>query len=117
MTRRSRDASVDTVYTSELGKSTVTSLVLDSLVSEGKLRDRSMVRAPGSETVPAPRDDEAIIFSAFLDAGLRIPCVDLVSEVQRLYGVELAQVTPNSIVKLGIFEWMLRSAGVVAEGG
>ena len=115
MAKRGRDA--DVAYTSDLGRSTVTSLVLDSLVDEGKLDDRTMVRAPGSETVPAPRDDEAVIFCAFLDAGLRIPCVDLVSTVLRLYGVELAQLTPNSIVKLGIFEWMLRSAGVAVEGG
>ena len=95
----------------------MTSLVLDSLVDEGKLEDRSKVRCAGSEVVPAPQDDEAVIFSAFLDTGLRIPCVGLVSEVLRLYGVELAQLTPNSIVKLGVFEWMLRSAGVPAEGG
>ena len=117
MTRRSKDASADTAYTSDLGRSTVTSLVLDSLVSEGKLGDRSKVRAPGSETIPAPRDDEAILFIAFLDAGLQIPCDALVYEVLRLYNVELAQLTPNSIVKLGIFEWMLRSADVVVEGG
>ena len=40
-----------------------------------------------------------------------------VSEVLQLYGVELAQLTPNSIVKLGVFEWMLRSARVAADGG
>ena len=117
MARRGRDAGADVAYTSDLGRSTVTSLVLDSLVDEGKIEDRSQVRAPGSETVPAPRDDEAIIFCAFLDAGLRIPCVALVSSVLQLYGVELAQLTPNSVVKLGIFEWMLRSAGVAVDGG
>ena len=103
-------------YTSDLGRSTVTSRVLDSLVGEGKLEDRSRVRCGGSELIPAPQDDEAVIFSAFLDAGLRISCVGLVSEVLRLYGVELAQLTPNSIVKLGFFEWMLWAAGASGEG-
>ena len=65
MARRGRDANADVAYTSDLGRSTMTSLVLDSLVDEGKLEDRSMVRPPGFETVPAPRDDEAIIFVRF----------------------------------------------------
>ena len=50
------------------------------------------------------------------NAGLRLPCVALVKDVLQLYGVELAQLTPNSIVKLGVFEWMLRAAGASGEG-
>ena len=68
----------------------MTRFFLEMLVSEGKLEDITKVYAPGSETVPNPRDDEAVVFVAFLDAGLWIPCVDLVTEVMWLYGVELA---------------------------
>ena len=116
MARRSKDGSGEVVYTSVLGRSTATELVLQTLFDEGKLESLANVRAPGAETTPAPRADEAVVFVAFFDAGLRIPCVKLVSEVLQLYGVELAQLTPNSIVKLGVFEWLLRAAGSSAEG-
>ena len=68
----------------------MTELVLQTLVDEGKLENLAKVRVPGAETVPAPRADEAVVFVAFFDAGLRIPCVELVSEVLQLYGLELA---------------------------
>lgn len=56
-----------------------------------------------------------MVFVTFFDIGLRIPCVELVSRVLRLYGVELAQLTPNSLMKLGVFEWILRSIGTSGE--
>lgn len=71
-----------------------------------------VVQAPGTTTVPEPRKDEAVVFAAFFNTGLWIPSVDLVAEVLRLYGVELAQLTPNSLVRLSIFEWALRSSAV-----
>ena len=58
-----------------------------------------------------------MVFVAFFDAGLRLPCVGLVSAVLQLYAVELAQLTPNSIVKLSVFEWMLRVAGATGVEG
>ena len=62
MAKRDKDGGGDPVYTSDLGRSTVTNLVLQALASEGKLKDLAKVRAPGSETVPAPWADEAVIF-------------------------------------------------------
>ena len=94
----------------------MTDLVLGTLIDEGKLESLEKVCAPGTETTPTPRRDEVVVFIAFFNAGLRLPCVALVKDVLRLYGVELAQLTPNSIVKLGVFEWMLRAAGTSGEG-
>lgn len=59
----------------------MTDLVLRTLVDEGKVESLKKVRAPGTETVPSPCPDEAIVFMSFVDAGLRFPCVDLVSVV------------------------------------
>lgn len=47
--------------------------------------------------------------------GLRLPSVELVACVLRLYGVELAQLAPNSPVKLRVFEWTMRSAETRGE--
>lgn len=54
-----------------------------------------------------PLLDEAVAFVVFFHVRLRIPCVELVSEVLQLYRVELAQLTLNSLKKLGVFEWIL----------
>lgn len=97
-------------YTSELGRSMVTKRTLLTLVEE-KLSSLYVMRAPRAETTPALRVDEAMVFVTFFDAGLRIPTVDLVAGVMRLYGVELAQLTLNSIVWLSVWEWMMRVAG------
>lgn len=64
----------------------------------------------------APQDDKAVVFVAYFNAGLHFPCVDLVADVLRLYRVELAQLAPNSVVKLGVFKWVLRSVGASGEG-
>lgn len=52
-----------------------------------------------------------VVFIAYFDTGLRFPCVHLVADALRLYRVELVQLTPNSLVKLSVFEWVLRSLG------
>lgn len=61
--------------------------------------------------VQEPNEDEAVVFVTFFDVGRRIPSVDLVARMLQLYGMELAHVTPNSIVWLGVIEWALRAEG------
>lgn len=84
MSKRAKDNAGEVTYTSELGKSLVTNLVLGTLVDEGKLESLEKVRATGKETTLAPRPDEAVVFVAFFDADLRLPCAALVKDVLRL---------------------------------
>lgn len=65
MTKRGKEGVGEVIYTSDLGRSTVTESVLRTLVDEGKLDSLAKVRAPESETVPTPWSDEAVIFIAF----------------------------------------------------
>lgn len=53
-----------------------------------------------------------MVFITFFDAGLQILSVTLVTGVLHMYDVKLVQLTPNSIVRLGIFECTLRAKGV-----
>nr|CCI55448.1 PH01B001E05.4 [Phyllostachys edulis] len=99
MTKQSNEGGGESLYTSDLGRSNMMDLVLQTLVDEGKLESLAKVRAPRSETMPVPRSDEVVVFVAFLDAGLPIPCIELVFVVLWLYRVESAQLTPNSIPK------------------
>jgi hypothetical protein len=57
----------------------------------------------GERTVPTPEDDEVVIFQSFLKAGLRFPISRFVVEVLKTYQVYLHQLTPEAIIRMGIF--------------
>lgn len=104
-------------YSSELGWSKAMDRFLATLVDEGWLPSMEVVRSLSSEIMLTPRNNAAVVFSAFFDVGFRIPSVPLVVEVLGIYQAELAQLTPNSIAHLSIFEWAMQSLGVEGSGG
>jgi hypothetical protein len=76
-------------------------------------RDMSTVRADdGERTVPTPEDNEVVIFRSFFKAGLRFPLNRFVVEVLKIYQVYLHQLTPEAIIRMGIFVWAMKSQGL-----
>jgi hypothetical protein len=76
-------------------------------------RDMSTVRADdGERTVPTPKENEVVIFRSFFKAGLRFPLSKFVVEVLKIYQVYLHQITPEAIIRMGIFVWPVRSQGL-----
>jgi hypothetical protein len=76
-------------------------------------RDMSTVRADDRErTVPTPEDNEVVIFRSFIKAGLRFPLNRFVVEVLKIYQVYLHQLTPEAIIRMGIFVWAVKSQGL-----
>jgi hypothetical protein len=74
-------------------------------------RDISIVRAGGDNNVPLPKADEVVIFRSFLKAGLRFPMDKILVEVLKTFEIYLHQLTPEAIVKVGVFIWAMRSQG------
>jgi hypothetical protein len=68
-------------------------------------RDMSIVRAGGDNNVPAPEENEVVIFRSFFKAGLRFPLSKFVVEVLKTYQIFLHQITPEAIIRMGIFVW------------
>jgi hypothetical protein len=66
-------------------------------------RDLSIVRAGGDNNVPAPEENEVVIFRSFFKAGLRFPLSKFVVEVLKTYQIFLHQITPEDIIKDGDF--------------
>jgi hypothetical protein len=93
-------------------KSTIKQSHLDNM--RGRyFRDMSTVRADdGEKTVPTPEEDEVMIFRSFFKAGLRFPLNRFVVEVLKIYQVYLHQITPEAIIRMGIFIWAVRSQGL-----
>jgi hypothetical protein len=73
----------------------------------------STVRADdGDKTVPTPEENEVVTFRSFFKAGLRFPLNRFVVEVLKIYQVYLHQITPEAIIRMGIFVWAVRSQGL-----
>jgi hypothetical protein len=76
-------------------------------------QDMSTVRADdGERTVPTPEENEVVIFRSFFKAGLRFPLSKFVVVVLKIYQVYLHQITPEAIIRMGIFIWAVRSQGL-----
>jgi hypothetical protein len=55
------------------------------------------------------------VFKSFFRAGLRFPLYDMIWEILKRFEIYLHQLTPNAIVRLSIYIWVLRSQGKSAN--
>jgi hypothetical protein len=74
--------------------------------------DMSIVRVGGDNTTPAPEENEVVIYRSFLKAGLRFPLSKFVVEVLKIFQIFLHQITPEPIIRMGVFVWAVRSQGL-----
>jgi hypothetical protein len=61
----------------------------------------SIVRAGRDNNVPAPEENEVVIFRSFFKAGLWFPLSRFVVEVLKTYQIFLHQLTPRSHIEDG----------------
>jgi hypothetical protein len=93
------------------GKSTIKQSHLDNM--RGRyFCDMSIVRVGGDNIVPAPEENEVVIYRSFFKAGLRFPLSKFVVEVLKTYHIFLHQITPEAVMRMGIFVWAVRSQGL-----
>jgi hypothetical protein len=70
----------------------------------------SVGRVPGAEEIPEP-EGELVVFEAFFIAGLRLPAHHFVVEVLQRFDVQVHQLTPNVVVALAKYVWVVTSYG------
>jgi hypothetical protein len=93
------------------GKSTIRQSHLENMTGR-YFRDLSIVRAGGDNNVLVPEENEVVIFRSFFKVGLRFPLSKFVVEVLNTYQIFLHQITPEAIIRMGIFVWAVRSQGL-----
>jgi hypothetical protein len=93
------------------GKSTIKQSDLEN-VRGSYFRDMSFVRAGGDNNVPAPEEDEVVIYRSFFKARLQFPLNKFVVEVLKIYQIFCHQITPEAIMRMGILVWAVRSQGI-----
>jgi hypothetical protein len=87
---------------SVFGKSTIKQSHLDNL--RGRyFRDMSIVRVGRDNIVPAPEENEVVIYRSFFKAGLWFPLSKFIIEVLKTYQIFLHQITPETVMRMGIF--------------
>jgi hypothetical protein len=67
--------------------------------------------ALGAESIPNPHENEAVVFKYFFVAGLRMPPHPVLLDILRMFWVQLHQLTPNAIVQISQFIWVVASYG------
>jgi hypothetical protein len=93
------------------GKSTIKQSHVDAM--RGRyFRDMSIIRVGGDSTGPASEENEVVIYRSFLKVDLRFPLSKFVVEVLKIYQIFLHQITPEAIIRMRIFVWVVRSQGL-----
>jgi hypothetical protein len=77
--------------------------------------DGELVRFAGEEIILEPKEDEVVVFKSFFKAGLWFPLYEMIGEVLKKFEIYLHQLTSNTIVRLNVYIWALRSQGKSAN--
>jgi hypothetical protein len=75
----------------------------------GYIDNVDWVRLGGGELVPNPKEDEVVVFQSFLNVDLRFPLHKMIVALLKRFNIYLHQLTPNTIVRLEIFIWVVQS--------
>jgi hypothetical protein len=70
------------------------------------------VRAAGDTAAPTPEEDEVVVYRSFMKARLRFPLSKFLVEVLKTFEIFLHQITPEAIIRMGVFIWAVRSQGL-----
>jgi hypothetical protein len=79
-------------------------------------RDMIIVRVGGDIAAPTPEVNEVVIYRSFLKAGLRFALSRILVEVLKTFEIFLHQLTPEAIIRMGLFIWAVRSQGLEPIG-
>jgi hypothetical protein len=76
----------------------------DSLISSS-----DSIKFPSTEWIPQPPSGYRVMFLSFLFRGLSLPAHEFLRGLLFLYGVQLHQLTPNSILHIACFVTLCES--------
>jgi hypothetical protein len=94
-----------------LGPSAIKDKHLNDLVKNGVISNRKSLVRPVGESDPSPKPGYTLVFEDFFEAGFRFPCSSFLIDILKVVKLEFPQLTPNALVRVGIFKWMIRSCG------
>jgi hypothetical protein len=75
-------------------------------------RDMSIVRVGGDITAPTPEENYVVVYKSFMKTGLWFPLSKFLVEVLKIFQIFLHQITPEAIIRMGLFVCAVRSQGL-----
>jgi hypothetical protein len=76
---------------------------LDKAKVDGLISDNDSVIFPSTERIPKPKSGFRVMFLAFLLRSLSLPAHEFLRGLLYVYGVQLHQLTPNSLLHIACF--------------
>jgi hypothetical protein len=76
---------------------------LDKAQADGLISDDDPIIFPSTERIPKPKNGFRVMFFAFFLRGLSLPVHEFLRGFLFVYGVQLHQLTPNSILHFASF--------------
>jgi hypothetical protein len=76
---------------------------LEKAQADGLISDDDQVIFPSTDCIPKPPSGFRVMFLAFLLRGLSFPAHEFLRGLLFVYGVQLHQLTPNSILHIACF--------------
>ncbi|KAK1606384.1 hypothetical protein QYE76_030057 [Lolium multiflorum] len=101
--KKSTSASGSTKVSRDWGASTISNREVSKLRALGFISSSDDIRLPGPSSRPNPPKGFTVMFVAFLFHGLSLPAHEFLRSLLFFYGIQLWQLTPNSILHLSIF--------------
>jgi hypothetical protein len=89
--------------------STLTQKELDKAKADGLVSNKDSIVFPTTERIPKPSSGFQVMFLAFLLRGLSLPAHEFLRGLLYFYGVQLHQLTPNSILHIAYFVTLCES--------
>jgi hypothetical protein len=82
---------------------------LEKAQADGLISDDDQVIFPSTERIPKPKSSFWVMFFAFLLRGLSLPAHEFLRGLLFVYGVQLHQLTSNSILHIACFITLCKS--------
>jgi hypothetical protein len=82
---------------------------LDKAKADGLISNKDSIKFPSTERIPKPPSGYRVMFLAFLLRGLSLPPHEFLRGLLYVYGVQLHQLTPNSILHIACFVTLCES--------
>jgi hypothetical protein len=93
----------------DFGQSTVAKASVIALKSFALYFLKGFARPPGAESVPDPRENEAVVFEDFFATGHRISPHLILLDIFHKFQVQLHQLMPNAIIQIDKFACAITS--------
>jgi hypothetical protein len=103
MTRGKENSSMSWVPSTRMQKE------LDKAKADGLISDQDSIVFPTTERIPKPSSGYRVMFLAFLLRGLSLPSHEFLRGLLYFYGMQLHQLTPNSILHIACFVTLCES--------